>query len=55
MFWTITGLVLLVVIVAAWLWDRTHDGGHTRRDVEDARRVHTDADVRWIKGGGMGT
>ena len=55
MFWTITGIVLLVLLTVAWLWDRRHDSGHTRRDVEDATRVHADADVRWIKGGGLGT
>jgi len=55
MFWTITGAVLLVVLVAAWLWDRRDDSGHTRRDVEDAAQARVDADVRWIKGGGLGT
>jgi hypothetical protein len=30
MFWVVTGIVLAVALLAAWLYDRRHDADHGR-------------------------
>ncbi|WP_186827886.1 hypothetical protein [Knoellia locipacati] len=51
-FWVIAGIVLLVVLAAAWLWDRGHTSGFTPRDRQDMDRAQRDAVADWFNAGG---
>lgn len=45
MFWTIAGIVLAVVLIGAWLYDRRfgHDRGY--KEAGGATQAHADASV----------
>jgi hypothetical protein len=45
MFWTVTGVVLLVVLVGAWLWDRRHGHDRTYGEAGGADQARADGSV----------
>jgi hypothetical protein len=55
MFWVVTGIVLAVVMLAAWLYDRRHDVDHGKMP-SAADRAGAEADFRntqsWSQSGG---
>ena len=52
MFWTITGIVLLAVLVGAWLFDRRFGMDMTHRDLEQFNRAQADRDVTGFNASG---
>ncbi|MFW5469253.1 hypothetical protein ACOCJ4_04320 [Knoellia sp. CPCC 206435] len=45
MFWTIAGVVLAIVLIGAWVWDRKHSMDRSYRDANGADQARADASV----------
>jgi hypothetical protein len=54
MFWTIAGIVLLVVLVGAWLYDRKYGMDMTRRDRAAYDQARADQGTSELRGGDSG-
>ncbi len=55
MFWTIAGIVLAVVLIGAWIYDRKFGMDMTHRDQAKFNQAQGDGDVsRFINGSGNG-